>query len=164
MWCQIHENLVPRLLPDCWQNVSGLQFLSEAELADIGWLPVLPDGSPTPEGQEYDRSTYVIDGTVVRETKIFRAIVPQPNWEAFRSTLLLSPEWERIESVAPGKASRLMTLLWRFNESPDIPALVGATWLQLAQSATITVEEMATFRQTAIDCHMPPAIVQLLGG
>lgn len=151
-------------LPDSWENISGLPFLPPDELAALGWLPVLPDETPPPEGHQHSHSTYAIEGQMVREVKHFTPIVPSPSWEAFRSALLLSPEWERIRNAAPGAALQLFSLLWRFNESSDIPALVAATWMQLVSAASVTPEEIAVFRQAAIDNHMPDAIVQLLGG
>jgi len=143
--------MADRVKPEFYQLASTPGFVLE-----LPWLSAVPDSDP-------DYLAWLNEGNTPAPAEI-REPIAVPDWERFREALILSPEWNRIEDEAPGKASRLFNLLWRFNEKPDIPALVGATWLQLVQAASITPEEIAVFRQVAIDCHMPPAIVQLLGG
>jgi hypothetical protein len=60
----------PRALPKAWRNISGLHFLSDPELAALGWLPWRLVET---EGEVITGSTVEITATEIVETQTRRA-------------------------------------------------------------------------------------------
>lgn len=63
----------PGPLPRNWRNVSGLNKLDDASLAELGWLPatVVDNG-----GEVFEGYSYSFQGNTVVATKVYRARTP----------------------------------------------------------------------------------------
>lgn len=69
----IENNVIvegPKALPNGWRNISGLCYLSDPELKEIGWLPyhTVDNGGEVPDG-----ATVEIQSDRVVETRLYRS-------------------------------------------------------------------------------------------
>jgi hypothetical protein len=67
----------PCSLPKSWENVSGLNNMSDAQLRDIGWLPWILEGVILQENQVVSGSTIKINTTEIVETPTVRNLNQQ---------------------------------------------------------------------------------------
>jgi hypothetical protein len=66
----------PGSLPSSWENISGLNNLTNEELRPLGWLPWVFITVPVGENQVLDGSTIVINPDDIVETQIVRDMTP----------------------------------------------------------------------------------------
>jgi hypothetical protein len=66
----------PGSLPSSWENISGLNNLTNEELRPLGWLPWVFITVPVGENQVLDGSTIVINPDNIVETQIVRDMTP----------------------------------------------------------------------------------------
>jgi hypothetical protein len=64
-------------LPDSWENISGLNNLTDAELRPLGWLPWILVEVPVGYNQVLDGSTVVVEPNRIVETQIVRNMTPE---------------------------------------------------------------------------------------
>ena len=67
----------PCSLPKSWENVSGLNNMSDAQLRDIGWLPWVFVETPVGTNQVISGSTVVIEAARILETQTVRNLTQQ---------------------------------------------------------------------------------------
>jgi hypothetical protein len=67
----------PCSLPKAWENISGLNNMTEEQLREIGWLPWVLVTVPVGENQVLDGSTVAIKATEIVETQVVRDMTPQ---------------------------------------------------------------------------------------
>jgi hypothetical protein len=67
----------PCSLPKSWENVSGLNNMSDAQLRDIGWLPWVFVETPVGTNQVISGSTVVIEVARILETQTVRNLTQQ---------------------------------------------------------------------------------------
>lgn len=87
----------PRHLPRNWRNVSGLNKLDDASLAELGWLPatVVDNG-----GDVFDGYSYSFQGNTVVATKVYRSHTP----EELAGLLANAKEQRKMEAEAKRNA------------------------------------------------------------
>jgi hypothetical protein len=66
----------PRLLPNSWENISGLNNMTNEDLLPLGWLPWIFITVPVEQNQVLDGSTVVINSADIVETQIVRDLTP----------------------------------------------------------------------------------------
>lgn len=66
----------PGSLPSSWENISGLNNLTNEELRPLGWLPWIFITVPVGENQVLDGSTIVINPDEIVETQVVRDMTP----------------------------------------------------------------------------------------
>jgi hypothetical protein len=66
----------PGSLPSSWENISGLNNLSNEDLLPLGWLPWIFTTVPVEQNQVLDGSTIVINSDDIVETQIVRDLTP----------------------------------------------------------------------------------------
>lgn len=81
MYCLVEGDQIaygPTTLPTNWRNISNLPCLSDAELAPLGWLPVMEVAPPTydPNTQSLTR-TYAISATAVTPVFLVEKLSPE---------------------------------------------------------------------------------------
>jgi hypothetical protein len=64
-------------LPSAWDNISGLNNLSDEELRPLGWLPWILVEVPVGPDQVLDGSTVVVEETQIVETQKVRDLTPE---------------------------------------------------------------------------------------
>jgi hypothetical protein len=67
----------PRSLPKSWENISGLNNMSNDQLRELGWLPWVFVQVPVGENQVLDGSTVEIKTPDIVETQVVRDMTPQ---------------------------------------------------------------------------------------
>jgi hypothetical protein len=67
----------PRSLPKSWENISGLNNMSNDQLRELGWLPWVFVQVPVGENQVLDGSTVEIKTLDIVETQVVRDMTPQ---------------------------------------------------------------------------------------
>jgi hypothetical protein len=67
----------PCSLPKSWENVSGLNNMSDTQLRDIGWLPWVFVETPVGTNQVISGSTVVIEAARILETQTVRNLTQQ---------------------------------------------------------------------------------------
>lgn len=67
----------PCSLPKAWENISGLNNMSESQLRDLGWLPWVFVETPVGANQVISGSTIVIGSTQITETQTVRNLSQQ---------------------------------------------------------------------------------------
>lgn len=67
----------PCSLPKAWENISGLNNMSESQLRDLGWLPWILIETPIGPNQIMTGSTIEIKPTEIVETQVVRNMTPQ---------------------------------------------------------------------------------------
>jgi hypothetical protein len=67
----------PCSLPKSWENVSGLNNMSDAQLRDIGWLPWVFVETPVGTNQVVSGSTVQIQPNQIVETQTVRNLTQQ---------------------------------------------------------------------------------------
>jgi hypothetical protein len=66
----------PGSLPKSWENISGLNNMSNEQLRELGWLPWVLVQVPVGPNQVLDGSTIVINPDDIVETQIVRDMTP----------------------------------------------------------------------------------------
>ena len=66
----------PGSLPKSWENISGLNNMSNEQLRELGWLPWVLVQVPVGTNQVLDGSTIVINPDDIVETQIVRDMTP----------------------------------------------------------------------------------------
>ena len=66
----------PCSLPKSWENISGLNNMSNEQLRELGWLPWVLVQVPVGTNQVLDGSTIVINPDDIVETQIVRDMTP----------------------------------------------------------------------------------------
>lgn len=110
----------PRALPNGWRNISGLCYMDEANLIQLGWLPhvIVDNGGEVQEG-----STFTIESNRVVETKNYRAKTQAERDEEQR---------QKAASVRGDRDSRLSACDWtQLADSPTDKNLWAAYRRQL---------------------------------
>jgi hypothetical protein len=100
----------PRSLPKSWENISGLNNMSDEQLRELGWLPWVLVTTPVGENQVLDGSTIVVGDTQITETQIVRNMTPQEiadreqqekhSNKAQASQLLTETDWVELGDVS----------------------------------------------------------------
>lgn len=100
----------PSSLPSSWENISGLNNLTNEELHPLGWLPWIFITVPVEQNQVLDGSTIVINPAEIVETQVVRDITPdeiQGRDQQERDTnkqqaenLLKQTDWTTIPDVS----------------------------------------------------------------
>jgi hypothetical protein len=67
----------PSSLPSSWENISGLNNLTNEELRPLGWLPWVLVQVPVGTNQVLDGSTTQINLADIVETQVVRDMTPQ---------------------------------------------------------------------------------------
>jgi hypothetical protein len=67
----------PRSLPKSWENISGLNNMSNDQLRELDWLPWVFVQVPVGENQVLDGSTVEIKTLDIVETQVVRDMTPQ---------------------------------------------------------------------------------------
>jgi hypothetical protein len=67
----------PCSLPKAWENISGLNNMSESQLRDLGWLPWILVETPVGPNQIMTGSTIQIKPAEIVETQVVRNMTPQ---------------------------------------------------------------------------------------
>jgi hypothetical protein len=66
----------PRSLPSSWENISGLNNMTNEDLLPLGWLPWIFTTVPVEQNQVLDGSTIVINSDEIVETQLVRDLTP----------------------------------------------------------------------------------------
>jgi len=66
----------PRSLPSSWENISGLNNLTNEQLLPLGWLPWIFITMPVEQNQVLAGSTIVINSADIIETQVVRDMTP----------------------------------------------------------------------------------------
>ena len=66
----------PKSLPKSWENISGLNNMTDEELRTLGWLPWIFITVPVGQNQVLDGSTIVINPDEIVETQTIRDMTP----------------------------------------------------------------------------------------
>jgi hypothetical protein len=67
----------PCSLPKSWENISGLNNMSDAQLREIGWLPWVFVETPVGTNQVVSGSTVVVETARILETQTVRNLTQQ---------------------------------------------------------------------------------------
>lgn len=100
----------PGSLPKSWENISGLNNMSESQLRELGWLPWILVQTPVGPNQIMTGSTIVINAADIVETQVVRDMTPQEiedrneqdreSNKAAASDLLYKTDWTTIPDVS----------------------------------------------------------------
>jgi hypothetical protein len=99
----------PCSLPKSWENISGLNNMSNDQLREIGWLPWVFVQVPVGENQVLDGSTVEIKAAEIVETQVVRDMTPQEiadRDQQYKDSnkqqaeqLLLETDWSQMSDV-----------------------------------------------------------------
>lgn len=67
----------PCSLPKVWENISGINNMTDEQLREIGWLPWVLVQTPVGENQVISGSTIAIEPTEILETQTVRNLTQQ---------------------------------------------------------------------------------------
>lgn len=100
----------PCSLPKAWENISGLNNMSESQLRELGWLPWVFVETPVGTNQVISGSTIKINAADIVETQIVRDMTPQEiadrdqqyqeSNKITASELLYKTDWTTIPDVS----------------------------------------------------------------
>jgi hypothetical protein len=100
----------PGSLPKSWENISGLNNMSESQLRELGWLPWILVQTPVGPNQIMTGSTIQINAADIVETQVVRDMTPQEiedrneqdreSNKAAASDLLYKTDWTTIPDVS----------------------------------------------------------------
>ena len=100
----------PGSLPRSWENISGLNNLTNEELRPLGWLPWIFITVPAGQNQVLNGSTIVINSADIVETQVVRDMTPGEIQERDQQemdtnkkkaeTLLYETDWTTIPDVS----------------------------------------------------------------
>lgn len=124
-YCFIENNTIvegPKALPNGWRNISGLCYLSDPELKELGWLPyhVVDNGGEVPDG-----ATVEIGVDKVTETRLYRAKTQE---EIDRETE------EKKTLVRRDRNSRLTACDWTQLDDTPLSNIDKANWADYRQA------------------------------
>lgn len=125
-YCLIENNSIvdgPRGLPRSWRNISGLNWLDDASLKQLGWLPSRVDEGIVDE--KFVGSTFTILENEVVETK---------QWRKFTDEERADIESQKAKEVRTDRNKRL----------------AESDWTQLAD-APVDVAQWSVYRQALRD-------------
>jgi Phage tail assembly chaperone protein len=125
-YCLIENNSIvdgPRGLPRSWRNISGLNWLDDASLKQLGWLPSRVDEGIVDE--KFVGSTFTILENEVVETK---------QWRKFTDEERADIESQKAKEVRTDRNKRL----------------AESDWTQLAD-APVNVAQWSVYRQALRD-------------
>lgn len=105
----------PCSLPKSWENISGLNNMSDEQLLAFGWLPWTFVTVPVGSNQVLNGSTIKVNATEIVETQIVRNLTPgeiagqdqreKDNNKAIASELLYKTDWTTIPDVSNSEMS-----------------------------------------------------------
>jgi hypothetical protein len=95
-------------LPNSWENISGLNNLTDEELLPLGWLPWVLVEVPVGYDQVLDGSTVAIEETQIVETQKVRDLTPEE---------IASMEQQKKDSNKQQAESLLQATDWTENPS-----------------------------------------------
>ena len=100
----------PCSLPKSWENISGLNNMSNEQLRELGWLPWVLVQVPVGPNQVLDGSTVEIKPSEIVETQVVRDMTPQEIADRDQqekdsnkqqaTELLYATDWTTIPDVA----------------------------------------------------------------
>jgi hypothetical protein len=105
----------PCSLPKSWENISGLNNMSNEQLRELGWLPWVLIQTPVGPNQIMTGSTIQINAADIVETQIVRDMTPQEIADRDQqekdsnkqqaTELLYETDWTTIPDVANPEVS-----------------------------------------------------------
>lgn len=117
-YCYVESGVIlegPKALPKSWRNISGLDWLDDADLKALGWLPVrVVDGIP---GDKEIEPSFSVSENEVIQTRQWRSYTPEELGEIGKL---------KESEVRFRRNEKLAASDW--TQGKDIPDAISSAW------------------------------------